>query len=150
MSPEHEPFMRQALALAERARDEGEVPVGALVARDGAVLGRGSNRPIRTSDPTAHAEVVALREAAAAAGNYRLVGATLYVTIEPCLMCVGALVHARVETVVFGADDPKAGAAGSLLDPNELPLNHRFTVVRGVLGDQCGALLRDFFRARRE
>jgi tRNA(adenine34) deaminase len=150
VSPEHEPFMRQAMALAERARDEGEVPVGAIVVRDGAVLGRGSNRSIRTNDPTAHAEVVALREAAAVARNYRLVGATLYVTIEPCLMCVGAIVHARVAAVVFGADDPKTGAVRSLLDPATLPLNHRFAVVPGVLGAECGELVRDFFRARRE
>jgi tRNA(adenine34) deaminase len=142
--------MRQAMALAERARDEGEVPVGAIVVRDGAVLGRGSNRSIRTSDPTAHAEVVALREAAAVTRNYRLVGATLYVTIEPCLMCVGAIVHARVAAVVFGADDPKTGAVRSLLDPATLPLNHRFAVVPGVLGAECGELVRDFFRARRE
>lgn len=147
---EHEPFMRQALALAERARGEGEVPVGAVVVRDGAVLGRGWNRPIQAKDPTAHAEVVALREAAAAASNYRLTGATLYVTIEPCLMCVGALVHARVATVVFGADDPKTGAVRSLIDPNALPLNHRFAVVAGVLAEECGTLVRDFFRARRD
>jgi tRNA(adenine34) deaminase len=147
---EHEPFMRQALALAARARDEGEVPVGAVVVVSGAVVGRGSNRPIRTQDPTAHAEVVALREAAACARNYRLTGATLYVTLEPCLMCVGALVQARVGTVVFGADDPKTGAVRSLIDPNALPLNHRFAVVPGVLGEECGALVRDFFRARRE
>ncbi len=142
--------MRQALALAERARDLGEVPVGAVVVRDGAVLGRGWNRPIQAKDPTAHAEVVALREAASAASNYRLSGATLYVTIEPCLMCLGAVVHARVATVVFGADDPKTGAVRSLVDPNALPLNHRFAVVSGVLAEECGALVRDFFRARRE
>jgi len=149
-SQEHEPFMRQALALAERARDEGEVPVGAVVVRDGGVLGRGWNRPIQAKDPTAHAEVVALRDAASAASNYRLTGSTLYVTIEPCLMCVGALVHARVAAIVFGADDTKAGAVRSLIDPNALPLNHRFAVVSGVLADECGALVRDFFRARRD
>src|SRR5262245_3409949 len=150
MGHDHERFMREALALAERARDEGEVPVGAVLVGSGTVVGRAANRPIRTSDPTAHAEIVALREAAGAAGNYRLVGATLYVTLEPCLMCVGAIVHARVATVVFGADDPKTGAVRSLLDPNALPLNHRFAVVPGVLGEECGALVRDFFRARRE
>ena len=150
MGLEHELFMRQALELAARARDEGEVPIGAVVVVSGAVVGRGSNRPIRTQDPTAHAELVALREAAAAARNYRLTGAGLYVTVEPCLMCVGAIVHARVGTVVFGALDPKAGAVSSLLDPNALPLNHRFTVVPGVLAEESAALLRDFFRARRE
>ena len=147
---QHEAFMREALELAAAARDAGEVPVGALIVRAGAVLGRGSNRPIRASDPTAHAEIVALREAAAAVRNYRLAGATLYVTIEPCLMCVGAIVHARVGCVVYGADDPKSGAVRSLLDPSTLPLNHRFEVIPGVLADDCRALLRDFFRSRRE
>ena len=147
---EHEPFMRLALEQAALARDSGEVPIGAVLVRDGAVLARGSNRPIRAHDPSAHAEIVALREAAAAAGNYRLTGATLYVTIEPCLMCVGAIVHARVATVVYGADDPKGGAVRSLLDPTTLPLNHRFEVVPGVLADECRALVQDFFRSRRE
>ena len=142
--------MRLALEQAALARDEGEVPIGAVVVVDGAVVGRGSNRSVRTSDPTAHAEIVALREAAAAASNYRMSGAALYVTIEPCLMCVGAIVHARVASVVFGADDPKGGAVRSLLDPNALPLNHRFSVEAGVLADECRALLLDFFRARRD
>jgi tRNA(adenine34) deaminase len=146
---EHEAFMRQALELAAAARDEGEVPVGALVVMDGAVVGRGSNRPIRACDPTAHAEIVALREAAAAVRNYRLAGATLYVTIEPCLMCVGAIVHARVADVVYGADDPKGGAVRSLLDPSTLPLNHRFEAIPGVLADDCRALMQEFFRSRR-
>jgi tRNA(adenine34) deaminase len=147
---EHEPFMRLALEQAALARDEGEVPIGAVVVKDGAVVGRGSNRPIRSCDPTAHAEIVALREAALAASNYRLGGALLYVTIEPCLMCVGAIVHARVATVVYGADDPKGGAVRSLLDPGSLPLNHRFAAVPGVLADDCRALVQDFFRSRRE
>ena len=150
MGQEHEPFMRLALEQAALARDEGEVPIGAVVVLGGAVVGRGSNRPIRSSDPTAHAEIVALREAAAALSTYRLSGATLYATIEPCLMCVGALVHARVGTVVFGASDPKSGAVRSLLDPASLPLNHRFEVVAGVLADTCGALLVEFFRSRRD
>ncbi len=147
---DHETFMRQALAQAELARAEGEVPVGAVLVRDGAVVGRGYNRPVGTSDPTAHAEVLALREAARAAGNYRLPGATLYVTVEPCLMCVGAIVHARVATVVYGAADPKGGAVRSLLDPSALPLNHRFETIEGVLADECRRVLQDFFRARRD
>ena len=142
--------MRLALELAALARDEGEVPIGAVVVKDGAVVGRGSNRPIRSCDPTAHAEIVALREAASAASNYRLGGAVLYVTIEPCLMCVGAIVHARVATVVYGADDPKGGAVRTLLDPGSLPLNHRFEAVPGVLADDCRALVQEFFRSRRE
>jgi len=150
MGDDHERFMRLALEQAALAQAEGEVPIGAVVVLDGSVVGRGSNRPIRSSDPTAHAEIVALRDAAAAVSNYRLRGAALYATIEPCLMCVGAIVHARVGTVVFGALDPKGGAVRSLLDPNALPLNHRFEVVPGVLADECGALLKDFFRSRRE
>jgi tRNA(adenine34) deaminase len=149
MSADHEPFMRLALAEAARAREAGEVPVGAVVVRDDVVVGRGFNQPIGTSDPTAHAEIVALREAARGAGNYRLPGATLYVTVEPCLMCVGALVHARIATVVYGVADPKGGAVRSLLDPNALPLNHRFESVEGVLADECRPLLQDFFRERR-
>jgi tRNA(adenine34) deaminase len=149
MSPDHESFMRLALAQAALARDAGEVPVGAVVVRDGAVAGRGYNHPIGTSDPTAHAEILALREAARAAGNYRLTGATLYVTVEPCLMCVGAIVHARVGTVVYGVPDPKGGAVRSLLDPTTLPLNHRFEATEGVLADDCRQLLQDFFRERR-
>ena len=147
---DHEPFMRLALEQAALARAEGEVPVGAVVVLNGAVAGRGFNRPIRSADPTAHAEVVALREAAAAVSNYRLSGAALYVTLEPCLMCVGAIVHARVASVVYGADDPKAGAVRSLLDPNTLPLNHRFSVEGGVLADESRELLQEFFRSRRD
>ncbi len=149
MSPDHEPFMRLALAQAARAREAGEVPVGAVVVRDGVVVGRGYNQPIGASDPTAHAEILALREAARDAGNYRLPGATLYVTVEPCLMCVGAIVHARIGAVVYGVPDPKGGAVRSLLDPSTLPLNHRFEVVEGVLADACRQQLQDFFKERR-
>ena len=146
----HEPFMRQALEQACRGRDAGEVPVGAIVVLDGAQLGAGFNQPIGSVDPTAHAEIVALRAAARSLGNYRLPGAVLYVTVEPCLMCVGALVHARIAMVVYAAADPKAGAVRSLLDPGALPLNHRFESVEGVLADESRALLQEFFRSRRE
>jgi tRNA(adenine34) deaminase len=149
MAADHDPFMRLALAQAAQAREAGEVPVGAVVVRDGVVLGRGFNQPIGTSDPTAHAEILALREAARGAGNYRLPGAALYVTVEPCLMCVGAIVHARIGTVVYGVADPKGGAVRSLLDPSALPLNHRFEAVEGVLAEECRHLLQDFFRERR-
>jgi tRNA(adenine34) deaminase len=145
----HEPFMRLALAEAGRAGAAGEVPIGAVVVRGGAVIARGYNQSIALHDPTAHAEVLALREAGRSAANYRLTEATLYVTIEPCLMCVGAIVHARIGTVVFGAADPKGGAVRSLLDPSTLPLNHRFSVVEGVLADECRELVQGFFRARR-
>ena len=145
----HEPFMRQALAQARRARDSGEVPVGAVVVLEGAVVGSGFNQPIGSIDPTAHAEVLALRAAAQAVGNYRLPGAVLYTTVEPCLMCVGALVHARIGTLVYGAADAKGGAVRSLLDPLALPLNHRFEVVEGVLADESRALMQEFFRSRR-
>jgi tRNA(adenine34) deaminase len=146
---EHEACMRLALEQAALAQARGEVPVGAVVVQGGVVVGRGHNQPIAACDPTAHAEIVALREAARATSNYRLTGATLYATVEPCLMCVGAIVHARVGSVVFGAPDPKAGAVRSLLDPNALPLNHRFAVVEGVLAQECGAMLQEFFRSRR-
>jgi tRNA(adenine34) deaminase len=145
----HEPFMRLALAEDGRAAAAGEVPIGAVVVRGGAVIARGYNQSIALHDPTAHAEVLALREAGRSAANYRLTEATLYVTIEPCLMCVGAIVHARIGTVVFGAADPKGGAVRSLLDPSTLPLNHRFSVVEGVLADECRELVQGFFRARR-
>jgi tRNA(adenine34) deaminase len=147
--PDHESFMRLALAQAVLARAEGEVPVGAVVVLDGVVVGRGYNQPVATSDPTAHAEILALREAARTVGNYRLTGATLYVTVEPCLMCVGAIVHARIATVVYGVPDPKGGAVRSVLDPNALPLNHRFEVVEGVLADESRQLLQEFFRLHR-
>ena len=146
----HEHFMRAALDEARKAFAAGEVPVGAVVVVDGRIAGRGFNQPIAAIDPTAHAEIVALREAARAAGNYRLAGATLYVTIEPCLMCVGAMVHARVDTVVFGAAEPKAGAVVSTLAAHELPsLNHRMTAVGGVLEDECRAIIQEFFKRRR-
>jgi tRNA(adenine34) deaminase len=146
----HEPFMRAALDEARKAFAAGEVPVGAVVSLDGIIVGRGFNQPISAVDPTAHAEIVALRDAARAVGNYRLVGATLYVTIEPCLMCVGAMVHARVGTVVFGAPEPKAGALASTLQAHELPsLNHRMTAVGGVLEDECRAIIQEFFKERR-
>jgi len=142
--------MGEALALARAAGERGEVPVGAVVVLEGQVIGRGANAPISTHDPTAHAEIAALRDAARALGNYRLPGAALYVTIEPCAMCAGAILHARVARVVFGADDPKTGAGGSVVDLFAEPrLNHHATVVRGVRADECGALLSAFFAARR-
>ena len=143
-------LMELALVEARQAAVEGEVPVGAVVVLNGRVLGRGHNRPIATADPTAHAEIVALREAARAAGNYRLPGAALYVTVEPCPMCCGAILHARLDRVVYGAPDPKAGAARSLYRLLEDPrLNHSATVTGGVRSDECAALLTDFFRTRR-
>lgn len=143
-------FILHALALARRGAAEGEVPVGAVVVKDGQIIGEGYNRPICSHDPTGHAEVVALRAAAAAIGNYRLVDTTLYVTLEPCIMCAGAIVHARVGRLVYGAVDPKAGAAGSVFDVfSSERLNHRVTVQGGVLAQECGELLRAFFRARR-
>lgn len=145
-----ERFMRHALDLARRAQDEGEVPVGAVVVLDEKVIGEGWNRPISASDPTAHAEIQALRAAASTRRNYRLVGATLYVTLEPCAMCVGAMFHARIRRVVFGATDPKTGAAGSTLDLfQEKRLNHHALVQGGVLAAECGALLSGFFASRR-
>lgn len=142
--------MRLALAEAAKALDEGEVPIGAVVVLDGAVIGAGFNRPISSSDPSAHAEIIAMRAAAARIGNYRLTGSTLYVTIEPCLMCVGAMVHARVDTVVFGAAEPKAGALVSTTRAHELPaLNHKLQVEGGVLEEECRALIQRFFQSRR-
>jgi tRNA(adenine34) deaminase len=143
-------FMRRAIELAREAEAAGEVPVGAVVVHDGAILAEGFNRPISTRDPTAHAEMVALRAAAARLDNYRLLRTTLYVTLEPCAMCAGAMVHARVERLVYAAPDPRAGAAGSVFNVVQNPaLNHRLDVDAGVLGDECGSLLRDFFLARR-
>lgn len=145
-----EAMMRQALDLAEQAANAEEVPVGAVVTLEGAVVGTGRNCSIERNDPSAHAEVVALREASLKIGNYRLPGATLYVTLEPCLMCVGAAVAARVERLVFGAADPKAGCLGGAYDARELTfLNHRFAVTSGVCATQSGILLRNFFQARR-
>lgn len=145
-----ERWMREALAEARLACGRGEVPVGAVVVLGGAVVGRGGNRPIQGADPTAHAEIVALREAARAAGNYRLTGAALYVTVEPCLMCAGALVHARIARLVFGAAEPRAGAVRSIMRVLDHPaLNHRVEVAGGVLEPECTALMRTFFAARR-
>jgi tRNA(adenine34) deaminase len=143
-------LMAAALEEARAARDAGEVPIGAVVAVDGAIVARGRNQPITSGDPTAHAEIVAIREAARAVGNYRLTGATLCVTIEPCLMCVGALVHARIGTLVFGAPEPRTGALVSTVRGGDLPgHNHRFEVVPGVREAECAELLRAFFRERR-
>lgn len=142
--------MREALALARDAGAAGEVPVGAVVVRDGEIVGRGFNAPISRHDPSAHAEIMALRDAAANLGNYRLVGCSLYVTLEPCTMCMGAIFHARVGRVVYGAADPKTGACGSIIDlPAETRLNHHAEVVGGVLADECGGLLSGFFAQRR-
>ena len=150
MARMHDAFMRLALDQARRAEDAGEVPVGAVVVLDGQVIGRGFNQPIGGVDPTAHAEIVALREASRAVDNYRLVGADVYVTIEPCLMCVGALVLARVRTVVFGARELRTGAVVSTMQVLEIAtLNHRFEVVEGVLEDECRSLVQTFFRSRR-
>ena len=143
-------FMELALALARVGGEAGEIPVGAIVVHEGAVVGRSTNQTLREQDPTAHAEMVAIRQAAAALGRWRLAGCTLYVTLEPCAMCAGALVLARVDRVVFGAWDDKAGMVGSVTDLLRHPrLNHRPEVRGGVQGDVCGALLRDFFSARR-
>ena len=145
-----EEFMREALAEAEAARDDGEVPVGAVVTQDGIVVARGRNAVIGKSDPTAHAEIVAIREAARAAGNYRLTGATLYSTIEPCAMCAGALVHARVDRLVYGAKDPKAGAVETHFGICTTAfLNHQVSVEGGILEDECRRVLQSFFRDRR-
>jgi tRNA(adenine34) deaminase len=148
MSDDH--FMREALTLAQQAEALGEVPVGAVVVRDGVIVGRGYNQPIAAHDPTAHAEVVAMRDAAARIGNYRLVGCELYVTLEPCVMCAGAIMHARVERVVYGATDPKTGACGSVVDLfSDTRLNHHASVVPGVLSEECSERLKTFFIRRR-
>ena len=146
----HEVLMRAALEQAACARDAGEVPIGAVVAIGDEIVGRGYNQPIGARDPTAHAEIVAIRDAASRVGNYRLTDGILYVTIEPCLMCVGALVHARIATLVYGASEPKSGAVASTVAAGDLPgLNYRFAVVAGVLEDDCRALVQDFFKVRR-
>jgi len=143
-------YMQHALALASRAEEEGEVPVGALVVMNGEVIGEGWNRPIVSHDPTAHAEINALRAAAAKLGNYRLTGATVYVTLEPCPMCAGAMVHARVARVVYGAPDPLAGSAGTVFNLlNAVALNHRAEVMGGVLAEECSRRLKAFFQERR-
>jgi tRNA(adenine34) deaminase len=146
----HDAFMRAAIEQAREAARRNEVPVGAVVVVDGRIVGVGFNQPIASADPTAHAEIVALRAAARRLGNYRLTGATLYVTVEPCLMCVGAMVHARIGTLVYGAREPKAGAVESTQRAHEHPaLNHRLAVVGGVLDEECRALLQAFFQERR-
>lgn len=145
-----EKWMREALLLARQAEAAGEVPVGAVLVKDGILLGSGWNQPIGAHDPTAHAEVMALRAAAKSVGNYRLTGSTFYVTLEPCAMCAGAMVHARVARLVYGAADPKTGAAGSVFDLTRTDkLNHRLEVEGGVLAEECGGLLKDFFARRR-
>jgi len=143
-------YMQAALALAAEAALAGEVPVGAIVVKDGAIIGRGSNAPIGRHDPSAHAEILALRDAASAIGNYRLVGCTLYVTLEPCAMCSGAIQHARIARLVYGAKDPKTGACGSVVDLMAEPrLNHHAEVTGGVIALECGSILTNFFSARR-
>ena len=145
-----EQFMREALSLAQQAAELGEVPVGAIVVKDGVIVGRGSNAPIGSHDPSAHAEILALRDAAKNIGNYRLVDSSLYVTLEPCAMCAGAIQHARIGQLVFGAKDPKTGACGSVVNlMAEDKLNHHTDVVAGVLENECGQLLSDFFKQRR-
>ena len=146
----HNDLMLLALDEAARARDAGEVPIGAVVVLDDEVLGRGFNQPISSGDPTAHAEIVAIRDAARRVGNYRLTGATLCVTVEPCLMCVGALVHARIAVLVFGAAEPRTGAVVSTVRGAELPShNHRFEVIAGIREDECRALMQEFFKEKR-
>jgi tRNA(adenine34) deaminase len=143
-------WMERALALAELAAAAGEVPVGALVIRDGEIIGQGHNRNLLDNDPTAHAEIVALRQAADRVGNHRLVGCTMIATIEPCSMCAGALIHARIARLVYGANDPKAGAAGSTVQViNHPSLNHRMEVTAGVLAGRCSDILQNFFRKKR-
>lgn len=150
-APSDVQFMRLALQQAEHARRNGEVPVGAVLVHEGRLLATGANGPIGASDPTAHAEIQALRSGGRALGGYRLTGTTLYVTLEPCAMCASAIVHARVRRLVFGAWDARAGAAGSLIDLFALPgLNHRVDVFGGVLMEECGGLLRSFFAGRRD
>jgi tRNA(adenine34) deaminase len=143
-------YMRSAVGLSQVARLCGEVPVGAIVVHDGEIIGKGYNSPITRHDPSAHAEILAIRDAAATLGNYRLVGCELFVTLEPCLMCAGAILHARIARLVYGASDPKTGACGSVLNAfNFQQLNHHTEVLGGVLATECGAVLSDFFAARR-
>jgi tRNA(adenine34) deaminase len=149
MTDEH--YLRAAIDEALAAERDGEVPVGAVVVFEGAIVGRGNNRVLRDSDPTAHAEIVAMRAAGRALGNYRLEGCALYVTLEPCAMCAGAILHARIKRLVYAAADPKAGACGSVLSVMNHPqLNHKAEVNAGLLAEECGAMLTNFFRARRQ
>lgn len=142
--------MQLALALAKQAGEYGEVPVGAIVVKSGEIIGRGFNQPISTHDPSAHAEMVAIREAAKFLGNYRLVDCELFVTLEPCVMCLGAIFHARISRVIFGATDPKTGACGSIIDlPSIEKLNHHANITANICGDECGKILSDFFKQRR-
>ncbi|WP_318376225.1 tRNA adenosine(34) deaminase TadA [Enterobacter sp.] len=146
----HEYWMRHALTLAQRAWDEGEVPVGAVLVHNNQVIGEGWNRPIGRHDPTAHAEIMALRQGGLVQQNYRLLDTTLYVTLEPCVMCAGAMVHSRIGRLIFGARDAKTGAAGSLIDVLHHPgMNHRVEIMEGILGEECAGMLSAFFRARR-
>lgn len=143
-------FMARALELAREAERAGEVPVGAVIVKDDVIVGEGWNRPISTNDPTAHAEIIALRAAAQRLGTYRLLDTTLYVTLEPCPMCAGAMVHARVKRLVYAATDPRAGAAGTIFNIVQHPsLNHRIECEAGLMGEECGAMLRAFFQGRR-
>ncbi len=143
-------WMQLALVQARQAAEAGEVPVGALVVKDGEIVGQGNNRNLRDNDPTAHAEIVALRQAAARLGNHRLAGCVIFATIEPCAMCAGAMIHARLDRLVYGASDPKAGAAGSLLQVLNHPgLNHRMEITPGVLAGKCSEILREFFQTKR-
>jgi tRNA(adenine34) deaminase len=149
--PSHEEMMHRALLLAEQAAAQGEVPVGAVLVRDGEIVGEGWNQPISANDPSAHAEILALRDAGRRLGNYRLPGTDLYVTLEPCPMCAGAIIHARVARVLFGTADPKGGACGSVFDllPSDSRFNHRTDCTGGLLAEACGELLKNFFRSRR-
>ena len=150
MSNDHQ-FMQHAIELAKRAEQEGEVPVGAVIVKDNEIIAEGWNRPIANHDPTAHAEIQAMRTAAEVLGNYRLPDTTLYVTLEPCLMCIGAITHARIKRVVYGASDPRAGAVNSVYTiPDDRKLNHYVDVTGGLMADECGQLLRDFFQRRRK
>ena len=143
-------YMRMAIEQAQLAAQSGEVPVGAVLVKDGQVISKAFNKPIANHDPSAHAEMLALREAALSEGNYRIPGSTLYVTLEPCAMCSGAMLHARIDRVVFGAPDPKTGAAGSVLDLfASKQINHQTSVEGGIMSEECGQLLRDFFKGRR-
>ncbi|HIE90233.1 MAG: tRNA adenosine(34) deaminase TadA [Methylophilaceae bacterium] len=144
-------YMQQAITLAQQAAAQGEVPVGAIIVKGGEIIGKGSNIPIDTHDPTAHAEIIAIRDAAQRIGNYRLIDCTLYVTLEPCAMCTGAMQHARITRVIYGASDAKTGACGSVVNlMAETKLNHHTAVEGGVLADECGSLLSEFFKARRK
>jgi len=144
------PYMQHAIAIAKNAANNNEVPVGAVLVKDGIIIGRGGNATIGTHDPTAHAEIIAMREAAVAIGNYRLVDCTLYVTLEPCAMCAGAIQHSRITRLVYGASDPKTGACGSVINLMAEPkLNHHTEVAHGLLAEECGALLSAFFKERR-